>query len=70
MATCLREGLVAKAPAMKLEGTVEVDEVYVVAGHKGNPAAVQKKAAKDGVGDSRERRAAALWKRRNRPSSV
>ena len=70
MATSLREGLVAKAPAVKLEGTVEVDEVYVVAGHKGNPAAVKKKTAKDGVGVSRERRAAALWKRRNRPSSV
>lgn len=70
MATCLREDLVAKAPAVKLEGTVEVDEVYVVAGHKGNSAAVQKKAARDGVDASRERRVAALWKRRNRRSSV
>ena len=30
-------------PAVRLEGTVEADEVYVVAGHKGNPAAVAKK---------------------------
>ena len=40
----LRVGLVAKTPAVVLDGTVEVDEVYVVAGHKGNPAAVAKKA--------------------------
>jgi hypothetical protein len=40
--SCLRDGLVAKAPEVKLEGVVEIDEVYVVAGHK-NPAATQKK---------------------------
>ena len=45
MASSLREGLVAKAPAVKLEGEVEADEVYVVAGHKGNPAAVKKRPA-------------------------
>jgi hypothetical protein len=28
-------------------GEVEADEVYVVAGHKSNPAAVQKKAGRD-----------------------
>jgi len=69
MASRLREGLVAKAPEVKLAGVVEVDEVYVVAGHKGNPVATQKKAARDAAGGSRERRAAALWKRRNRRSS-
>lgn len=69
MATGLREGLVAKVPPVKLEGVVEIDEVYVVAGHKGNPVATQKKAARDAVGALRARRAAALWKRRNRPSS-
>jgi hypothetical protein len=42
MASYLREGLVAKVPEATLEGEVEADEVYVVAGHKGNPAAVQK----------------------------
>src|SRR5918997_4947752 len=36
----LRLGLVAKIPPVRLEGEVEIDEVYVVAGHKGNPAAV------------------------------
>src|SRR4028118_394321 len=30
----LRIGLVAKTPPVKLEGEVEIDEVYVVAGHK------------------------------------
>ena len=39
----VRSGLVAKMPTVRLEGTVEADEVYVVAGHKGNPAAVAKK---------------------------
>ena len=39
----LRRGLVAKTPAVELRGEVEADEVYVVAGHKGQPAAVAKK---------------------------
>jgi transposase-like protein len=39
----LRLGLTAKLPPARLEGEVEIDEVYVVAGHKGNPAAVAKR---------------------------
>ena len=50
MATQLRAGIVAKQPPVVLSGEVECDEVYVVAGHKGNPDAVKKKAAQD-VGD-------------------
>jgi transposase-like protein len=69
MASTLRQGLLAKVPEVKLEGVVEIDEVDVVAGHKGNPAATQKKPARADAGASRERRAAALWRRRNRPSS-
>src|SRR5215212_7426932 len=38
----LRRGLVATVPEARLEGEVEIDEVYVVAGHKGQPAAVAK----------------------------
>jgi transposase-like protein len=38
----LRYGLAAKLPPARLEGEVEIDEVYVVAGHKGNPAATAK----------------------------
>src|SRR3954452_8580304 len=40
----LRTGLVARTPPMRLEGEVEIDEVDVTAGHKGNPAAVAKGA--------------------------
>jgi transposase-like protein len=40
----LREGIVARRPPVVLEGEVECDEVYVVAGHKGHPEAVKKKA--------------------------
>lgn len=45
MAQQLRSGIVAKKPEVILEGEVECDEVYVVAGHKGQPDAVKKKAA-------------------------
>jgi len=47
MTTLLRQGIVAKKPAPTLWGRVECDEVYVVAGHKGHPDAVQKRGAKD-----------------------
>jgi hypothetical protein len=50
MTSQLRQGLVERQPEVRLDGEVEADEVYVVAGHKGNPAAVQKKAARDAGG--------------------
>lgn len=68
MASHLREGLVAKVPEATLDGEVEADEVYVVAGHKGNPAAVQKKIVSDGADGSKERAAVARSKRKNRQS--
>lgn len=37
----LRQGIVAGKPAVQLTGEVECDEVYVTAGHKGNPEAVR-----------------------------
>jgi len=47
----LREGLVARTSEPVLSGTVECDEVYIVAGHKGNHAAVSKKKdEEDAVG--------------------
>jgi hypothetical protein len=46
----LRTGLVARTPPAQLGGEVEIDEVYVVAGHKGNPAAVIKRGARDDAG--------------------
>ena len=42
----LRNGLAAKTPAVQLQGGVEIHEVYVVAGHKGQPAAVAKRAGR------------------------
>jgi transposase-like protein len=66
----LRRGLVAKAPAARLEGEVEVDEVYVVAGHKGQPAAVAKRGGSGAVAGWPARRAGARWRRTSRPSSA
>jgi len=63
----LRRGLVAKAPEATLNGEVEpdvrassgIDEVYVVAGHKGQPEEVAKRGGSDGAADWQARRAAA-----------
>ena len=66
----LRRGLVARAPAARLEGKVEVDEVSVVAGHKGQPAAVAKRGGSDAVVGWQARRAEARWRRTSRPSSA
>ncbi len=66
----LRRGLVAKALEVELKDEVEVDEVYVVAGHKGQPAAVAKRGGPDGAASWQARRDAARWKRTSRPSSA
>jgi transposase-like protein len=42
----LRSGIVSAKPETRLQATVECDEVYIVAGHKGYPEAVQKKGVK------------------------
>ena len=47
MAETLRSGVVEKKPAISLSGEVECDEVYVVAGHKGQPDAVKKRTGAD-----------------------
>ena len=46
MTTQLREGIVERKPKVTLSGEVECDEAYVVAGHKGKPEEVKKKAAR------------------------
>ena len=46
----LRLGLTARLPPARLAGEVEIDEVYVVAGHKGHPAAVAKRGVPADVG--------------------
>jgi len=66
----LRHGLVAKIAPVRLEGEVEIDEVYVVAGHKGQPAAVAKGGGSDAAAGWRERRDAARWRRTSRRSSA
>ena len=66
----LRGGLVAKTPAVRLEGEVEIDEVYVVAGHKGQLAAVVKGGGSAAAAGWRERRAAARWRRTSLRSSA
>ena len=48
MTTTLREGIVAQEPTPELSGTVECDEVYVVAGHKRHPESVKKKGESPG----------------------
>ena len=47
MTTQLRQGSVDQKEPVALQGQVECDEVYIVAGHKGQPAAVKKKDEKD-----------------------
>lgn len=67
MTTQLRQGIVAGKPTVKLEGAVECDEVYVTAGHKGNPEAVRKKGAKADATVSKGFGVAAPLKKRNHP---
>jgi transposase-like protein len=49
MTTRLREGIEKKAEdeSVVLGGSVEMDEVYITAGHKGNPASVKKTAKRE-----------------------
>src|SRR5689334_9008434 len=51
----LRRGPAAQLPAVILHGEVEIDEAYVVAGHKGQPAAVAQRGVRDGADGWRER---------------
>jgi transposase-like protein len=65
----LCHGLAVKTPAVALQGEVEIDEVYVVAGHKGQPTAVAKGGGSDAAAGWPARRAAARWRRTSRPFS-
>src|SRR3954463_1189295 len=66
----LRQGLVATAPDVELAGEVEIDEVYVVAGHKGQPAAVAKRGGSGAGAGWKACRDAARRRRTSRPSSA
>ena len=46
----LRQGIADHQQPLVLKGEVECDDVYVVAGHKGYPAAVKKKGVKAAAG--------------------
>jgi len=64
----LRRGLVARTPAVELTGEVEIDEVYVVAGHKGQPEEVAKRGGLGAAASWQARRDGARWRRTSHPS--
>ena len=70
MTTHWREGIVAKTPSPTLSGEVECDEVDIMAGHKGQPDAVEKKDAPPGADGSKERADAARSTAKNRRFSA
>jgi transposase-like protein len=70
MAEQPRRGLVAKTPGVRLAGEVESDEVYIVAGHKGQPAELAKRGGPGGAAGWRARRDGARWRRTSRRSSA
>ena len=63
-----RCGLVARTPSVLLEGEVEIDEGYVVAGHKGQPAAMAKRGGLAVADGWQTRRDGARRPRTSRPS--
>ena len=69
MIQLLRQGIVDRTPPVMMEGEVECDEVYVVAGHKGHTEGVKKKAYSPGGDACRASEAGARWPRRSRRSS-
>ena len=42
MINTLRSGVIDRKPEVLLQGEVEFDEMYLVAGHKGYPEAIKK----------------------------
>jgi transposase-like protein len=70
MTTQWRQGMVTKAPSPTLSGEVECDEVYIVAGHKGQPEEVAKKGVWADDGDSKAHEDAAHSKPKSCPSSA
>ena len=70
MTTQLRQGTVTQAPSPTLSDEVECDEVYIVAGHKGQPNEVAKKGAPVEGDDSEAHEDAGHSKPKSRPSSA
>ncbi|MEM8810497.1 MAG: hypothetical protein AAGF01_31180 [Cyanobacteria bacterium P01_G01_bin.38] len=69
MTSELRQAIANPRPEVQLSGEVEFDEVYLTAGHKGQPEAVKKKAAKVDVGNSKGFGVGARSKKKSRRSS-
>lgn len=69
MTSILRQAIDSGKPDIILEGEVECDEVYVIAGHKGNPEAVKKKGVPLEEIVSRALGVEGRLKKRNRPFS-
>ena len=69
MTSELRQAIADKRPEVQLSGTVEFDEVYVTAGHKGQPEPVKKKRVRDADANSKGFGVGERSKRRNRRSS-
>jgi hypothetical protein len=70
MTTQLRQGIVTTQPSLTLSGEGECDEVYIVAGHKGQADEVAKKGAGAAAGASKAHEAVARLQARNRQSSA
>ena len=70
MTSQLRQGIALSQPAVNLAGEVDCDEVYITAGHKGNPEAVRKRGAKDGAIGSKGFGVEAPLKKKNRQFSA
>ena len=66
----LRQGLIATTPDVELAGDVEIDEAYVVAGHKGQSAAVAKRGGSGAGAGWKAHRDAARRRRTSRRSSA
>jgi transposase-like protein len=66
----LCRGLAAKTPAVELQGEVGIDEVYVVAGHKGQPDEVAKRGGSGAAAGWQARQAVARWRRTSHRSSA
>jgi transposase-like protein len=63
MTSQLRQGIIANKPTVRLSGEVELLEVYVTAGHKGQPETVKKKDVLDVVVVSKPNQDEARWTR-------
>lgn len=64
----LRQGIVDNKPEVQLSGEVEFDEVYVTAGHKGQPAEVKKRGGKGVDKSSKGFGDGAHWPKKSRRS--